>query len=46
MGFNIKKNDTVLVVTGKEKGKKGRVLSVMPSKDKLLIERVNIIKNI
>jgi len=44
MGFNIKKNDTVLVVTGKEKGKKGRVLSVMPSKDELLIERVNIIK--
>ncbi|RJQ39878.1 MAG: 50S ribosomal protein L24 [Nitrospiraceae bacterium] len=44
MGFNIKKNDTVLVITGKEKGKKGRVLSVMPSKDELLIERVNIIK--
>ena len=47
MGFNIKKNDTVLVVTGKEKGKKkARATSVMPSKDKLLIERVNIIKNI
>ncbi|MBA3071773.1 MAG: 50S ribosomal protein L24, partial [Nitrospirae bacterium] len=44
MGFNIKKNDMVLVVAGKEKGKKGRVLSVMLSKDKLLIERVNIIK--
>ncbi|MDI6743982.1 MAG: 50S ribosomal protein L24 [Thermodesulfovibrionales bacterium] len=44
MGFNIRKNDTVLVVTGKEKGKKGRVLSVMPSKDELLIERINIIK--
>lgn len=44
MGLDIKKNDMVLIVTGKEKGKKGRVLSVMPSKDELLIERVNIIK--
>lgn len=44
MGLGIKKNDTVLVTTGKEKGKKGRVLSVMLSKDKLIIEKVNIIK--
>ncbi|MDI6890464.1 MAG: 50S ribosomal protein L24 [Thermodesulfovibrionales bacterium] len=44
MGLSIKKNDTVLVITGKEKGKKGRVLFVYPSEDKLLIERVNIIK--
>lgn len=44
MGLNIKKNDTVMVMTGKEKGKKGRVLSVMPAKDMLIIEKVNIIK--
>jgi large subunit ribosomal protein L24 len=44
MGLSIKKNDTVLVVTGKEKGKKGRVISVEPKKDKILIERINIIK--
>jgi len=44
MGLGIKKNDTILVITGKEKGKKGRVLSVSPLKDQLLIERVNIIK--
>ncbi|KAF0143435.1 MAG: large subunit ribosomal protein L24 [Nitrospirae bacterium] len=44
MGLGIKKGDTVLVTTGKEKGKKGRVLSVMLSKDKLIIEKVNIIK--
>ena len=37
MGLGIKKGDTVLVTTGKEKGKKGRVLSVMLSKDKLII---------
>jgi len=44
MGLSIKKNDTVLVVAGKEKGKKGRVISVEPKKDKILIERINIIK--
>ncbi len=44
MGLGIKKEDTVLVTTGKEKGKKGRVLSVMPLKSKLIIEKVNIIK--
>jgi large subunit ribosomal protein L24 len=44
VGLGIKKEDTVLVMTGKEKGKKGRVLSVMPAKSKLIIEKVNIIK--
>jgi len=44
MGLGIKKNDTISVITGKEKGKKGRVLSVSPLKDQLLIEKVNIIK--
>ncbi len=44
MGLSIKKNDTVLVVTGKEKGKKGRVISVDPTRNKILIGRINIIK--
>jgi len=44
MGLSIRKNDTVMVISGKEKGKKGRVLSVMPSEDKLIIEKVNVIK--
>jgi large subunit ribosomal protein L24 len=44
MGLSIKKNDTVEVITGKEKGKKGRVISVNPSKDNLLIEKINMIK--
>jgi large subunit ribosomal protein L24 len=44
MGLGIKKEDTVLVTAGKEKGKKGRVLSVMPLKSQLIIEKVNIIK--
>jgi large subunit ribosomal protein L24 len=44
MGLNIKKNDTVLVITGKEKGKKGRVISVDSTRNKILIERINLIK--
>jgi large subunit ribosomal protein L24 len=44
MGLTIKKNDTVVVMTGKEKGKKGRVLTVNPSKESLLIEKINMIK--
>lgn len=44
MGLGIKKEDTVLVTAGKEKGKKGRVLSVMPSKSRMIVEKVNIIK--
>lgn len=44
MSLAIKKQDTVLVLTGKEKGKKGRVLAVMPSEQKLIIERINMIK--
>lgn len=44
MGARIKKEDTVLVLTGKESGKRGRVISVMPKEGKLLVERVNIIK--
>ena len=44
MGLGIKKDDAVLVITGREKGKKGRVLTVIPAKERLRIERVNIVK--
>ena len=44
MGLSIKKNDTVQVLTGREKGKKGRVLAVQPDKNKVIIEKINIIK--
>jgi large subunit ribosomal protein L24 len=40
----IKKNDNVLVTTGKDSGKRGRVLRVFPGKEKALVERVNMIK--
>ncbi|MCX8030451.1 MAG: 50S ribosomal protein L24 [Thermodesulfovibrionales bacterium] len=44
MGLRIKKNDTAIVLSGKDKGKKGRVISVKPSEDKVIIENVNIVK--
>jgi len=44
MGLGIRKNDTVVVTAGKERGKRGRVLSVMPAKERLLVERVNLVK--
>ncbi len=44
VGLGVKKNDTVMVITGDEKGKKGRVLAVEQKKNRLLVERVNIIK--
>ncbi len=44
MGLTIKKDDTVVVITGKNKGKQGRVLSVIPRKNRVVVERVNIVK--
>ena len=44
MGLGINKEDTVYVITGKEKGKKGRVLLVDKTKNRLLVEKVNVIK--
>jgi len=40
----IRKNDNVLVVTGKNRGTRGRVLRVDPDKNRLIVEGVNIIK--
>ena len=40
----IRRNDTVIVVTGKDNGKKGRVLKVLPAKNRLIVEGINIIK--
>jgi large subunit ribosomal protein L24 len=42
--LKVKKNDQVLVVTGKDRGAKGRVLRVLASDGKALVERVNMIK--
>ncbi len=42
--FSIKRNDTVVVIAGKEKGKRGKVLVVLPEKQRVIVERVNFIK--
>jgi large subunit ribosomal protein L24 len=42
--MQIKKNDNVLVTAGKEKGKRGRVIAVYPRENRVLIEKLNMIK--
>ncbi len=41
---HVKKNDQVVVIMGKEKGKIGKVLSVNPEKQRVIVEKVNFIK--
>jgi large subunit ribosomal protein L24 len=41
---HVKRGDTVLVITGKNSGKKGKVLTVFPSKQRVIVEGVNIVK--
>ena len=40
----IRKNDNVLVTTGKDRGKRGRVLKVVPETNRVVVEGVNFIK--
>jgi large subunit ribosomal protein L24 len=40
----IKKNDMVMVVTGRDRGKTGKVLRVLPDEGRVLIERLNMVK--
>ncbi len=42
--MNIRKNDTVLVIAGKDRGKKGRVRFAYPKKERLLVEGINFVK--
>lgn len=41
---SIRKNDTVVVTTGKDNGKRGRVLRILPAGKRLIVEGVNLIK--
>jgi len=41
---HVRKGDTVMVVAGKERGKKGKVLRVIPEKGRVVVERLNMIK--
>ena len=44
LATSIRKNDTVVVTTGRDRGKRGRVLSLVPEKNRLVVEGVNMIK--
>ena len=42
--LHVKKGDQVLVLSGKDKGKKGRIISALPAEGKVIVEGVNIVK--
>ena len=44
MAARIRKNDSVMVIAGKERGKTGKVLRVFPAQDRALVERLNMVK--
>jgi len=41
---HVRKGDTVAVITGRERGKRGKVLRVSPEKGRVLVEHVNMVK--
>ncbi|MFC1666837.1 50S ribosomal protein L24, partial [Candidatus Omnitrophota bacterium] len=41
---NIKKNDTVKILTGKDKGKTGKILTVFPKENRALVQGLNLVK--
>ena len=43
MAMNVKKGDTVIVLSGKDKGKQGKVLEVMPKERKVVVEKINMV---
>jgi large subunit ribosomal protein L24 len=42
--LHVKKNDHVMVIAGKEKGKTGKILDVLPKQGRVLVEKVNFVK--
>jgi large subunit ribosomal protein L24 len=44
LNVHVKKNDTVKVIAGKEKGKTGKVIAVLRKKDRVVVEKINFLK--
>ena len=44
MGLNIRKNDSVMVIAGRERGKTGKVLRMIPERGRVIVERMNLVK--
>ena len=42
--LHVKRDDTVIIVSGDDKGKKGKVLQVSPKEGKIIVEGVNLVK--
>lgn len=42
--YKIRKDDKVMVISGKDKGKVGKVLKILRKKDRVLVEKVNMVK--
>ena len=42
--LHVRKNDQVEVIAGRDRGKRGKVLRVIPSRERAIVERVNVIK--
>jgi large subunit ribosomal protein L24 len=42
--ISLKKNDTVVVIKGRDKGKTGKILKVIPEKNRVVVEKVNFVK--
>jgi len=42
--MHVHREDTVLVLTGKDRGKKGRVIRLFPKVEKALVEKINMVK--
>ncbi len=40
---HVKTGDTVVIISGKDKGKKGKVLAVSPAEGKIIVEKINIV---
>jgi large subunit ribosomal protein L24 len=42
--LHVKKDDTVAILSGKDKGKTGRILKVLPEKGRVVVENINMVK--
>ena len=42
--FHVKRGDEVVVIAGTEKGKRGKIIQVVPKKERVIVEGLNIIK--
>jgi large subunit ribosomal protein L24 len=40
----LKKNDQVVVIAGKDRGRQGKIIRIMPGRERVIVERVNLIK--